>query len=61
MDDLVRQLVQNLTNDVCTLQIQVATLQANVAWLTRYTWMLIAANVGSAIVNGVLIRRNNKK
>jgi hypothetical protein len=50
----------DLMQDISTLQAQVAVLQANVVWLTRYVWILIVANAGSAIINGVLIKRNNK-
>ena len=57
MDAIVAQLVL----DVAALNVQIAGMQANVEWLMKLAWLLLVANVGSIILNGLQFVKNNRK
>lgn len=57
MDPDVLELAQRLT----LVEIELAGMRANMEWLIRIAWLVIASNVGSIILSGLQLRRNNNK
>ena len=53
-----------MTPEIAILQSQIATIQANVEWLMKLVWAMIALNAASFLTNGytsAMIHRNNKR
>ena len=50
--------------DLTQMAVDIAGLQANVAWLTRLVWAMIALNGASLLTNGIVgtivVRNNNQ-
>ena len=51
--------IKELMHDISVLQSQVVGLQANMEWLMKLAWLLVAANVGNIILGGLQIKKNN--
>lgn len=51
----------DLADKLVELSVQVATMQANVEWLTKLIWGLFGLNAISFLGNSYLSVRNNKK
>lgn len=53
-----------MTPEIAVLMTQVATIQANVEWLMKLVWAMIALNAASFLTNSyvsTIVHRNKKE
>ena len=57
----ITQSISQLNHDYTTLSQQQASLDANVAWLMKFFWIIASASIGSFVATLWQILQNRKK